>query len=134
MSKDMSNLTPEQLMDLAKLPIKKSKDKNMSPVKEFIVSEDLTPGDERIPGLVIYDRYATWCKNNSITRLSIVKFFNEFKFYFTKKQTKSGVFYSMSSDGFDLSPEKLKILAAAYGKRISKNGKKKNKEETQQEE
>jgi hypothetical protein len=49
MTKDLSQLTPEQLMDLAKNPIKETRKTKFSPVKEFIVSAGITAGDYPIP-------------------------------------------------------------------------------------
>lgn len=134
-SRDLSTLSPEELMELAKNPIKKEKDKNLSPVKAFIVSEDLQKGETQVPGIVVYDRYSEWCENNSIERLSVTAFFKEFKFYFTKKVTKFGAVYLLDSEGFDLSVEHKKILSDQRRKRISRNAKKtqKEKEDNQEE-
>lgn len=132
--KDLSQLTPEELMALAKNPIKAKKQKNLSPIKEFIISEDISAGTEKIAGVLVYDRYTTWCKAMSIKPFTMTKFFTEFVHYFEKKRSTSGVAYMLNPKGFDLAPEKLRKLNAEYQKRISRNvNKKKNKKEDHEE-
>ena len=133
MGKDLSKLTPEELIRLAKNPIaKKTLKSNLSPIKDFIISEGLVAGDTQIPALTVYDRYFLWCKSLSITPFTITRFFIEFKHYFERIKTRSAVCYLLDQNGFDLSPSYQKILAEEYGKRNS-SGKKRRKKEVKTE-
>ena len=127
MSKDLSQLTPEQLMELAKNPVKDTRKRNLSPVREFIVSANIVAGDYAIPGLIIYDRYRQWCKANSIVPITNYSFFLEFKLHFTRKVKVDGKYYLLSPEGFDLSPAHLSKLKLEHGKRISNGSNKKKK-------
>jgi hypothetical protein len=127
MTKDLSQLTPEQLMDLAKNPIKETRKTKFSPVKEFIVSAGITAGDYPIPGLIVYDRYRSWCKSYSITPITNYSFFLEFKLHFTRKVKVDGKYYLLNPEGFDLSPQHLSKLRSEHRKRTSYGSSKKKK-------
>lgn len=119
MGKDLSKLTTEQLMDLAKNPIQEKRKTRFSPVKEFILSEKIVAGDYPIPGVVIYDRYTTWARANSLDILTQHKFFMELKHHFVKKTKADGKHYMISPTGFDLSPQHHSQLKEEHRKRIS---------------
>lgn len=126
LSKDMSTLTPAELMEIAKKPIKRKKESNLSPIKDFIISEGIVVGDAPISALIVYDRYLTWCRNYVMNAISMTIFLREFKFHFNKIRKSSKHFYMLDPKGFDLTKEAGKVLSEQYMKRISR-GKKKNK-------
>lgn len=107
MNKDQSELTLEQLMEIAKNPLPEDEYKNLPPVKRFIIADGLQQGTEKIPAALIYDRYLTWAKYNKLRPVSNSTFFKEFKLNFTKVRTQTGFAYLLSPKGFDLSPERL---------------------------
>ena len=124
---DLKKLSPEQLMQIAKHPIKEDEYKKLPPVKRFIVSDKLEDGKEAIPAALIYDRYVKWCNIYKLKPLSIPQFFKEFAKHFNKVRLQKGNGYILSPKGFDLSPQGIAEVNERYTapkKRIS-NGKKK---------
>lgn len=129
MKTELKKLSVEQLMEIAKHPIKEDEFKKLPPVKRFLTSEKIENGKDVIPAAAIYDRYLKWASLYKVKPVNQIKFFKELALYFNKKRIANGNAYILSSKGFDLSPEGL-ILANEKmkpKKRIS-NGKK-NKEE-----
>lgn len=119
----LNKLTVEELMVIAKYPIKESDEfKNFSPVKRFIHSDKIMYGDIKIPAGLIYDRYLKWTNNYKIEKIAKNNFFKELSLYFNKMRTNGGIVYLMGLDGFDMSPENLQLVQSNM-KRIS-NGKK----------
>lgn len=57
MKKDIKNFSVEQLMEIAKKPLKEDEFKKLPPVRRFIVSDKVQDGDYPIPAVLIYDRY-----------------------------------------------------------------------------
>lgn len=125
MSKDLSQLTPEELINLAKNPIQDNRKVDKNPVKEFILGNKVEPGDYPVSALIIYDRYYNWCKANAIKPITERLFFMELKHHFPKKVTRYGIFYTVSPKGFDLSGDHLSKLKAQFRKRNSAHGRKK---------
>lgn len=105
-SKNIEKLTFEQLMELAKLPVKEP-NKKLSQVKRFIISDGLKEGSDAIPASLIYSRYKEWCTINIQEPLSLVKFFKEFKLYYKKIIKDQLSHYLLSAHGFDFSLEKI---------------------------
>lgn len=122
-SKDLSTLTPEELMVIAQNPIKDDKNKDLDPIARFIIAENLKKGEVTIPASVIFNRYLKWSAAYNVQPLANAKFFNKFKSYFQKVHLMGGSHYLMSSEGFDLSPQNIK-KSSSQVKRNS-NGKKK---------
>lgn len=126
-SDDQTKLSIEELMEIAKHPLKKDPASELAPVKRFIVSAGLKDGDNRIPAAVIWDRYLTWATENNIKIVSLIAFFKEFAKYYNRITTKYGRVYLLSHDGFDLSDENLQRVNLTHvAKRISNGKKKKN--------
>jgi hypothetical protein len=125
--KDLSKLTPEELMEIAKLPLKDDGKKTLPPVKAFIVGDGIQEGEDLIPAALVYDRYQTWAKINNIEDVGIVKFFKDLQIYFTKIRKTYGYFYKMSQNGFDLSPEHIEYVNSKTVKRNSSGWKKRQK-------
>ena len=124
----MNKMTIEELMEIAKNPLKEVDEfKHLPPVRRFIASDKIEHGDVKIPANLIYDRYLKWAANSKLETISNVKFFQELALYFNKIRTTEGYAYLMSPSGFNMSPEYLKLINADR-KRIS-NGKKKTKKE-----
>lgn len=110
MSEDLSKLTPEQLIELAKSALQNPDDqtlKNLSSVKRFIISEDIQSGKEKLQAIVIFARYYTWCAVNNEVVIQQSKFFQELQLYLQRKVTGKGVFYYVNPTGFNLSKEYL---------------------------
>lgn len=101
MSKDVNTLTPEELMEIAKLKIKDDELKDLSPVKRFIVSEGISKGNYAVQAAIIYLRYEKWCHIFIQPVLSESKFFKEFAQYFEKKRDPAGMMYVLDNEGFD---------------------------------
>lgn len=125
MTKPVSQLSVQELMELAKNPIKEDEFKKLPPAKRFVLSADIQPGKEKIPAALIYDRYEAWAKTHKIKPVSMAKFFTELKLYFDKIRYEKGFAYLMSPKGFNLSPEHQVLVNSK--KRISANGEKKTK-------
>lgn len=106
-TKDISQYTPEELIQLAKNPIQNpDMDKTLPQVRRFIISEEIKSGKDVIPAMIIYDRYRKWAdKDLTESPVNVTQFFKKFKTYFETKQTKIGMFYLLDSKGFDLRPE-----------------------------
>lgn len=118
----------QELMEIAKIPLKEDKHSKLTPVHRFIVVDELEKGDVRIPAALIYDRYLKWAALANVAQVGLVTFFKEFKLYFSNKvTTNKGIFYVMGSKGFDLSPEYLEHVNQTHlaNKRISHGKKKK---------
>ena len=120
---DLKTFTPEELMKLAQEDLPTPKGSNLPEVQEFIHSDNLMQGDYPIAAALIYDRYSRWSVTFDTTTMSSNAFFREFKNYFKRKVTAKGIFYLMSTSGFNLSAEYLEALKR---KRIS-NGQRKSK-------
>lgn len=112
-----------ELMEIAKNPIKDDEFKKLPMVQRFMLSDDVQPGDYKIPASLIYDRYLQWAERFKVKPLNIVQFFKDLALYADKKSTSSGMFYLLSPKGFDLSPQYLAMVNAK--KRISRGTKKK---------
>lgn len=134
MDKKVSEMTLEELAQLAKTPLKEDETLAKLPViRRFIIQDELENGDYKVPAVLIYDRYKDWCQSNQMQIKGYVAFFKEFKHYFKRVQQRDGIFYILSPKGFDLSPQKLLEAKATFRKRIS-NGKKPRKKPTKKEE
>lgn len=126
---NLNKLSIQELMEIAKNPIKEVDEfKHLPPVRRFIASDKIQNGEYRIPANLIYDRYLKWCLRSKVESISAVKFFQELALYFNKIKTNQGYSYLMNPEGFDLSPEYLKIVNSNR-KRISYAKKTKNKKE-----
>lgn len=133
-TKDLSKLSAQELMALAKNQLKEDKSdlKKLSIIRQFIISDGIKQGDYNIPAILIYDRYRKWCKVNNSSPLSLSKFFSDFKLYFKKIRLTKGMGYQMSPAGFDLSDEYLQEVNKKYLKKRTSYGK--TKKEKQKEE
>lgn len=125
MSKDLSILTPEQLMEIAQNPIKNDKLKDLDPLVRFIISENLKKGDIPVIFSVIFGRYLKWCDAYNVDPGSSISFAKKLKAHFQKVHLMGGSHYLLSSEGFDLSPQNIEHCNSQV-KRNS-NGKKKKK-------
>lgn len=125
-TKDLSTLTPEELMKIAQNPIKDDKTKDLDPVARFIISDNIKKGDIPIPAAVIFNRFLKWSAAYNVQPISSIKFFSKLKSHFQKVHLMNGSHYLMSSEGFDLSPQNIE-QSTRQVKRNS-NGKKKKKE------
>ncbi len=125
--KDLATLTLEELMEIAKLPLKDDETKNLPPVRRFIVSDGLQEGNDQIPAALIYDRYLNWSKINNLHPISMVHFFKELKLYYKKSKIQTGLVYFLSAKGFDLSPHKLATAISNQSAKRTSRGKKTRK-------
>jgi len=124
-----NKLSIEQLISLAKKPLKeKPKKQTGSMIDKFIQEEKLNQGTTRISDVVVYDRYYKWCDINNINPVSIIMFNKECRVYFPKVTNNKGTFYVLSSEGFNISLENAYLLKNKYkGKGIPGAKKKKSK-------
>lgn len=116
----------EQLMAIAKNPIKEDEFKTLPPAKRFINSAGIKDGKDKIPAALIYDRYLQWADTYKVEAASQRGFFLELKLYFNKVKYGTGFAYIMSCDGFNMSPE---YLALVNGAKRNSYAKKKVKKE-----
>ena len=105
--KDMAKLSVEELMEIAKLPLKEKKNSNLTPIKQFIVGDNLENGTDKIPAGVVYCRYEKWALINNITPLTFRKFLSQFKNYYKKVLVSNKAYYLLSPKGFDLSLQNI---------------------------
>ena len=126
-SDDQTKLSIEELMEIAKHPLKDDGTKDLPPVKRFIVSTGISADKTLVPASLIWDKYITWAEHNKVHSLPLTTFFRDFKNYFDQKTTNKGSHYLISQNGFDLSAENLALVNSSHvtAKRTS-NGKKKS--------
>lgn len=124
-SKDQSQLTIEELMEIAKNPLTVDENKGLAPVRRFIIGDGVEEGTDEIPAALVWDRYLNWATINNIEVIGNVQFFKELRLYFNKKRSNNGITYSLSQNGFDMSPEYLTLINSAHvAKRRTSSGKK----------
>lgn len=132
MTKKVSEMSLQELMEIAKNPIKEDEFRKLTPVKRFVMADGVEVGDYKMPAALIYDRYVKWAEKYKVRPLNKVEFFKEFAKYFNKSRTSDGFVYMTSTKGFDLSPDYLAIIKEQHkvtkGKRTSSGGKKAKKE------
>lgn len=119
-------LSVDELIELAKKPIKDDELKKLPPVKRFVVSSGIEEGSEKIPAILIYDRYLNWAKAYKVKHLNKSMFFKELSLYFDKVRISKGFAYVMSPKGFNLTPEYYQLVNQqnpTFRKRTSGNGK-----------
>lgn len=127
-----NKLSIEQLISLAKKPLKeKPKKQEGSMIEKFIQEERLSTGTVKISLAIVYDRYYRWCDLNHVIPVKVNQFSKELKFFFPKVLTKDGTCYVLSLEGFNISVENESILKEKHrlGKGIS--GARKKKKEKQ---
>lgn len=112
--KDVTQMSLQELMEIAKNPIKEDEFRKLTPARRFILSDGVEAGDYKMPALLIYDRYVKWANAYKIKPVNKVEFFKEFAKYFKKSRTTEGFVYLMSPKGFDLSLEYLAIIKEKY--------------------
>ncbi len=101
------------------------------PVKRFMISDKVDNGPELIPAFLVYERYLDWANDYKVEPLSKVVFFKEFATYVEKKQTGKGMFYKLSSRGFNLSPQYVEMIRKKYGAKTTKKRSTKPKKDDQ---
>lgn len=127
MTKPIAELSVEQLMEIAKKPIKDDEYKKLPPAKRFIVSEGIEAGDYKVPAILIWDRYVKWAKHNKVKSVSQIAFFKELALYFDKVRLTNAYGYMVTVKGFDLSPSYVEYVKQLHkkGKRTSRGRPKK---------
>lgn len=129
MAKDVSKLSVEELMEIAKLPVKPLP-KKMSPAKQFIIADGLEQGTDHIPASVIYARYTNWAKAANLEPITSGKFFKEFRLYFKKIIRQNISHYILSVKGFNMALEEIYISKTTSEKRTSRGKSKKEPVQT----
>lgn len=102
MSKNLSDLSNDELMKIAKIPVKEDNNKDLPPAQRFIVSEAIKGGDYRVQTILVYHRYVLWCEKYNQVILSKPKFYREFEIYFKKFRAPDGNAwcYALDREGF----------------------------------
>ena len=124
MTKPISERSVQELMEIAKNPIKDDEFKKLPPAKRFVSSAGIIQGTDKVPAALIYDRYLNWCESYKLRPVSLRTFFQEFKLYFDKVKYGNGFAYIMSCKGFNMSPEHLAMI---NNRKRNSSGKKKTK-------
>lgn len=129
---DLKNLTAEELVELAmgEPPVSPLDNlKQHSQVQQFILSDDIKPGNYLVSAMLIFDRYLRWTKLHNQDVLHERTFFRDFMRFFERVQTNTS-FYKLSVEGFNLSAEHMEKLKRT---RMS-NAKKRQKKSLQSQE
>jgi hypothetical protein len=105
MSKDLSHLSTEELMQIAKIKVKEDENHDLPPAKRFIVSANIKSGNYKVPTTIVYQRYTEWCREYNLEVLSKIAFFREFDLYFRRSRLNGGKgqAYTLDCEGFAIS-------------------------------
>jgi hypothetical protein len=112
------DVTSEELIELLKKAQEersqpKRKVKRAYTVQKFIDKFNIQPGEDRVPGFVIYYTYKRkWTEEYDRNKVSKDTFFKEFKKQFEQRRTGKGRFYLVNKNSFDVSHQG--ILEAKY--------------------
>lgn len=125
------NVTSEELIELLKKAQderkkpKKKKIKGAYTVKKFIDKFNIEPGEDRVPGFVIYYTYKRkWSEEYDRNKVSKDTFFKEFKKHFEQRRTGKGRFYLVNKNSFDVSHQGT-LEAKYYDEKYRKRQKEK---------
>lgn len=122
MSKDLKDLSTEELMQIAKIKVKDDENVDLPPVKRFVISENIQSGNYKVPSILVYYRYEEWCAAHSQKPLSKIKFYKEFMLYFKRERVTGGKGNCFILDGEGFSSSEIhKIIPVKRKTRKSKN-------------
>lgn len=121
MSKDLKDLSTEELMQIAKIKVKDDDNVDLPPVKRFVVSENIQSGNYRVPSVLVYYRYEEWCASHSQQPLSKIKFFKEFMLYFKRERMAGGKANCFILDGEGFPSSEIHKISMKRKTRKSKN-------------
>jgi hypothetical protein len=127
----VKNLTKEQLLELAKKPLKKAKDmlgNHYNDVQKFAMMNKIqSDAKNAVPTYIIYELYIHWCSVNDMVIIPRQEFFKKFSEMFERIKKSGDTHYLINGQGMDVkeySSSQKEIMKSAYSKRISANAQK----------
>jgi len=124
-------VTSEELIELLKKAQEERKDPKKKKVKraytvqKFIDKYNVKPGEDRVPGFIIYYTYKIkWTEEYGRNKVSKDTFFKEFKKQFEQRRTGKGRFYLVNKNSFDVSHQGT-LEAKYYDEKYHKRQKEK---------
>jgi hypothetical protein len=133
---EKKDLTKEQLIELAKKPLKKMKQLlvDYDDVRKFSIMRQLkSDKNNYVPTYIIFENYVEWCSQNDATPMSRGLFFKKFSSIFERAKKNGDMHYLITGQGMTLSDytsSQKEIMKSAYSKRISSNAEKKQAQKT----
>lgn len=137
----VNKLNKEQLMEIAKKPLKKAKDifgNQYNDVQKFSLMNKIETNENNfVPTYIIYEVYVQWCVTNDLEPMARHLFFVKFSEMFTRRKKNGDMVYLISGQGLNMeeySNSEKEIMQSAYSKRISQYAeKRKQKKKTKKE-
>ena len=136
----VKDLTKEQLMEIAKKPLKKAKDlfgDQYNDVQKFsLMNKIQTDENNFVPTYMIYEIYVQWCVTNDLEPWARHLFFVKFSEMFKRRKKNGDMVYLINGQGLkmeDYSKSEKEVMQSAYSKRISQYAEKRQKKKKQQE-
>ncbi len=127
------NKTRDELIALAKKPLKKAKEilGDYNDVQKFSLMNKLkSDSTNLVPTYILYEYYIQWCDQNDMTPMFRAEFFKKFGEMFQRVKKAGDIKFLVNGQGMDLtqySSSQKEIMKVAYSKRISANANKKEK-------
>lgn len=129
----MINKSKEELIELAKKPLKKAKEilGDYDDVQKFCFMNGLKSNSTNlVPTFIVYEYYIQWCDKNDMRYLPRGEFFRKLSQMYDRIKKNGDVQYLISGQGMvvkEYSSSQKEIMKMAYSKRISANVKKEEK-------
>lgn len=126
--------TKEELIAIAKKPLKKAKDilGDYNDVQKFALMNKIkSDSTNLVPTYIVYEYYVQWCSANDMTVMHRAEFFKKFGEMFQRVKKNGDIRFLVSGQGMDMtqySSSQKEIMKVAYSKRISANAQKQEKQ------
>ena len=104
--KKFDDMTPEELMNIARHKTKKKKpDQALTQAHRFVLAKNLRPGKLKVRGAFIYELYKEWMGRDNRNIQSKAKFFRDFGKLFERIRSMSYTYYLIDEDTIELPNE-----------------------------
>lgn len=121
----MENDDLKKLMEIAARPLKKpltNKKEKVNTVLEFIHACGVRSSDKvEIPTSVVYNRYRKYCSSYNLKHSGLKDFVHTMESKYEKVTKKSGTFFKLNPEGFDLSAAGLQEAKERWNVKKKKN-------------
>lgn len=123
----MKDKSVKELIKIAKIPLDKPKSEELfiTPIRRFLLDNNIISGDYPIPTLLIYDKYIQWCKITNEIPLKIPVFSSQIKQFFHYINHGGYRLFKLNPNGFNLSVEHIENIRQLY--KVNKKHEKKDK-------